>query len=105
MEKKYYIDYTWDTEDGEVSYTIYDQDENIVHTEDVLGDWSDETDVEMTGYEIARSHGFTPATYNMSALYGRRGGKKTAEKGTEYFATIGAKGGKKRKENIDKKTE
>ena len=98
----YHIDYRWDEEYSEVRYTITDDSGAHVYDEIVIDEFDSIADVEMTGYEIAKSRGYWPATYERTpekeffAAIGKKGGKKTAKKGKKHFSEIGKKGAEKR---------
>lgn len=90
----YRIDYWQDGE--EIHFTILDEKNNIVYQEDIIGDWDNEADIQITGLEISKSKGYWPASYNQASILGKRGGNATAKKGKKYFSEIGKKGAKKR---------
>jgi hypothetical protein len=47
--------------EGEVSYNIYNDEDKLVYSEDIISEWENKKDIEMTGLEIAHANGFLEA--------------------------------------------
>lgn len=74
MKKHYTISYWFDAEDQELHLSIY-QGDTLVYTEDILGEWEDREDIQLTCLEIAGSRGYVPALFeSQSKSEGRAGG-------------------------------
>ena len=73
------LEWMYDRADQELSIYVYDKDDNILYSEDIIGVEEDEQ--EQTALEVARGQGFDPLTPSQVAArtLGREGGKKSAE--------------------------
>jgi hypothetical protein len=99
----HYISYQLDIEDGEAHYQIYDDCRKLVYSEDVIGDWDGDRDVEMTGLEIARGKGYWPAAViqDISEIpqthksISAKGGAAPHKRPPNYFSDIAKKPRKK----------
>ena len=99
----YYITY-WLDDNNEAHYLISDGNRKQVYTEDVIGDWDGERDIELTGMEIAQSREYWPAAIiqDISEIpishqaISSKGGSAPHNRPKDYFSKI-AKLPRKRK--------
>lgn len=96
----YYITYWLDTENQEAHYLIYDANRKQLYSEDVIGNWDGDQDIEMTGLEIARSHDYWPAAIiqdvseipvthsSICSKAGKIGGAAPHNRPKDYFSRI-----------------
>jgi len=61
------IDYWFDEKEGELHIAFY-QDNRVVHTKDILGDFNGKEDQKLSCLEVAARQGLTPALFQDQPL-------------------------------------